>query len=260
VSISRSFAIATSLLTVILCIISTAASRGAELKLVGGSAVGPVMAELIPRFEKLSGHHVASDLNAAIGAMTARVQQGEAADVIIVSGAQIDSLEKAGKLVSGSRANLAKVGIALFVRKGAAKPDVGTVESFKRALLDARSIGYNDPAAGAPVSLYLIGLFDKMGIAAQLQPKTVVFRQRAERFGAVARGDVEIGFNQVSEIIAVPEVEMVGPLPAEIQNNTLFAAGVVANSKVPNEARSFVQYIASADARSVWKAKGFDAP
>jgi molybdate transport system substrate-binding protein len=258
VSISRSLAVATSLLTVILC--STAGSHGAELKLVGGSAVEPVMAVLIPKFEKLSGRRVVSDLNAAIGATTARVQQGEAADVVIVSGAQIDSLEKTGKVVSGSRADLAKVGIALFVRKGAPMPDISTVETFKHALLAAKSIGYNDPAAGAPVSLYLIGLFDKMGIAAQLRSKTVVFRQRAERFGAVARGDVEIGFNQVSEIIAVPEVEMVGPLPAEIQNYTLFAAGVIAGSKVPDEARAFVQYISSADARNVWKAKGFDAP
>jgi molybdate transport system substrate-binding protein len=218
------------------------------------------MAELIPKFEKMSGHRVVSDLDAAIGAMTARVQQGKAADVIIVSGAQIDSLEKTGKVASGSRADLAKVGIALFVGKGAPKPDVSTVETFRRALLDARSIGYNDPAAGAPVSLYLISLFDKMGIAAPLQPKTVVFRHRAERFGAVARGDVEIGFNQVSEIIVVPDVEMVGPLPAEIQNYTLFAAGVIADSKVPDEARAFVQYISSAEARNVWKAKGFDAP
>jgi molybdate transport system substrate-binding protein len=260
VSISRSFAVATSLLTAILCIITTAASFGAELKLVGGSAIEPVMAELIPKFEKLSGHRVVSDLNGAIGAMTARVQRGEAADVIIVSGTQIDSLEKTGRVVSGSRADLAKVGIALFVRKGAPKPDVSTVDSFKRALLDARSIGYNDPAAGAPVSLYLIGLFEKMGITAQMQSKTVVFRQRAERFGAVARGDVEIGFNQVSEIIAVPDVDKVGPLPAEIQNYTLFAAGVIADSPAPSEARAFVQYISSADARSVWKAKGFDAP
>lgn len=188
-SISRSSRTAAPILTVLLCIASMAASPAAELKLVGGSAVGPVMAELIPEFEKISGHRVVSDLNAAIGATTARVQHGETADVVIVSGAQIDSLEKIGKVVAGSRTDLAKVGIALFVRKGAPKVDISTVDAFKRALLDARSIGYNDPAAGAPVNLYLIGLFDKMGIAAQLQPKTVVFKQRTERFGAVARGE-----------------------------------------------------------------------
>jgi molybdate transport system substrate-binding protein len=132
------------------------------------------------------------------------------------------------------------------------------VAAFKRALLKAKSIGYNDPAAGAPVSIYLIGAFERLGIAGEMNRKTVVFKQRSERFAAVARGDVEIGFNQISEILAVPDVELVGPLPKEIQNYTHFAAAVVSGSKHPQIAQEFVTFISSPATVSVMKAKGFE--
>ena len=122
------------------------------------------MGELIPRFELSSGHKVTFDFNGAIGAMTERVKNGEAADVVIVSGPQIEMLEKLGKVVSGSRVDVARVGVGLFVRKGALKPDISSVDAFKHAMLAARSIGWNDPAAGAPVSIYMIGVMEQLGI------------------------------------------------------------------------------------------------
>jgi len=157
------------------------------------------MAVLIPQFERSSGHKVIFDFDGAIGAMTERVRQGEAADVVIVSGQQVESLEKEGRVVSGSRSDISKVGGGVFVRKGSAKPDIGSVEAFKRAMLAAKSIGWNDPAAGAPASIYLVGLMERLGIADGKKPKTVAFKARSERFEAVVRGDVEIGFNQISE-------------------------------------------------------------
>jgi len=230
----------------------------ADIKVLGGSAVITVMEVLIPQFERASGHKVTADFDGAIGAMAKRIQGGEAADVVILSRQQIESLEKAGKVVPGSAVDLARLGVGLFVRKGARKPDISSVEAFKRTLLAAKSIGYNDPAAGAPVSLYLIGAFERLGIADEMQSKTVVFKQRSERFAAVARGDVEIGFNQISEILAVPEVESLGPLPPEIQNYTHFAAAVVFITKQPEAARQFVAFISSPTARSVMRAKGFE--
>jgi molybdate transport system substrate-binding protein len=232
----------------------------AQIKVLAGSAIETAMAVLIPQFEQSSGHKVAYDFNGAIGAMTDRVQKGEAADVVIVSVQQIESLVKQGKVVSGGRADIAKVGVGLFVRKGAPKPDISSVEAFKRTMLAARSIGWNDPAAGAPVSIYMIGVLERLGVADAMKPKTVAFKQRSERFEAVARGDVEIGFNQISEIIAAPGVDLVGPLPAPIQNYTLFAGGIVATSREQDVANALLRFISSPAAQATWKAKGFDAP
>jgi molybdate transport system substrate-binding protein len=232
----------------------------AEIKVVSGSAVAPVMIELIAKFEKSSGHRVSFDSDGAIGAITARLLNGEAADVAIVSAAQIDQLARQGKVVAGSRTDIAKVGVGVFVRKGASKPDIDSADAFRRAMLSAKSIGYNDPAAGAPVSIYLIGLFERMDIAAVMQVKTTVFKQRTERFEAVARGDVEIGFNQISEIIATPSVDLVGPLPAPLQNYTPFSSGIVANSKVQDTGRAFVRFITAPASNAIWRAKGFEVP
>ena len=170
---------------------------------------------------------------------------------MVISGAQIDTLMREGKVVPGSRTDIAKVGVGVFVRKGSYKPDISSVGAFRRMLSAAKSIGHNDPAAGAPVSLYLIGLFDQLGIAAEMNPKTVVFKQRSERFEAIARGDVEIGYNQISEIVAAPGVDLVGPLPAAIQRYTVFSTGIVASSGEQAASREFVAFIASPEVRGV---------
>jgi molybdate transport system substrate-binding protein len=243
--------------------VSLAAASGvanaAEIKVLSGSGVQPVMIDLIPGFEAASGHKVAFDYG-TVGGMAERVRGGEAADVVIASGPQIAALEKGAKVVAGSRTDLGKTGVGVFVRKGAARPDIGSVEAFKRTLLGAKSIGWNDPAAGAPVSIYMLGLLDRLGIGAEMKPKTVAFKQRSERFEAVARGDVEIGFNQVSEILAAPGVDLVGPLPESIQNYTLFSAGIVANSRQQDAGRALIRFISSPDAKAAMKAKGFEAP
>jgi molybdate transport system substrate-binding protein len=192
--------------------------------------------------------------------MAARVQDGERADVIIASGSQVSGLERGGKVVSGSRADLGKSGIGIFVRKGAPRPDISSVDAFKQAMLAAKSIGWNDPAAGAPVSIYMLDAFERLGIAEVMKSKTVTFKERADRFGAIARGDVEIGFNQISEIIAAPGVDLVGPLPAAIQNYTLFSAGIIASSSDKQAARALIQYISSPGARGMMRARGFENP
>jgi molybdate transport system substrate-binding protein len=231
----------------------------ADLRVLSGSGVQPVMNEIISQFERTSGHNV-SFVYGTVGEMADRVQKGETADLVISSGPQIESLEKLGKVVSGARTDLAKTGVGLFVRKGASKPDIGSVEAFKRTMLSAKSIGWNDPAAGAPVGIYMLGAFERMGIAAEMKAKTTAFKQRSERFAAVARGDVEIGFNQISEILAAPGVDLLGPLPAAIQHYTLFTAGIVASGANQEAARALLAFIASPAAKAVMQGKGFETP
>ena len=246
--------------SLMLILAAPADASAAQIKVLSGSAIETAMAVLIPQFERQSGHKVTFDFNGAIGAMTERVRKGEAADVAILSRQQIEALEKEGKVISWSHADIAKVGVGLFVRKGAPKPDISSVDAFKRAMLQAKSIGWNDPAAGAPVSIYMIGVLERLGIADVMKPKTVAFKQRSERFEAVARGDVEIGFNQISEIIAAPGVDLVGPLPAPIQNFTLFTGGIVSTSNEQEGAKELLRFISSPAAQVTWKTKGFDAP
>ena len=231
----------------------------AELTVLSGSGVQPVMAELVPQFEASSGHRVSFDYG-TVGGMAQRVGNGEAADLLIATGPQIDALEQQGKIIAGSRRDLGKTGVGIFVRKGASKPDVSSVEAFERAMLQATSIGWNDPAAGAPVSLYMIDLFEHMGIADQMRAKTTTFTERTERFAAVARGAVQIGFNQISEILAAPGVDFAGPLPAAVQHYTVFSAGIVAISGHKDAAAALINFISSPAAQITLKAKGFDAP
>ena len=129
-----------------------------------------------------------------VGGMTDRVQSGEVADLVIAAQRQIDTPESLSSVLAATRADLGRTGIGIFVRKDSAKPDIGTVEAFLRTMRAARSIGWNDPAAGAPVSLCMIYAFERPGIAAKMKLKTTAFRQRLERFEEVAREDVEIGF------------------------------------------------------------------
>jgi molybdate transport system substrate-binding protein len=234
-------------------------SHAAEIKVLAGSAIQPVMNAIIPAFEAKAGHRVVFDYG-TVGGMARRVQEGEKADLAVVSGPQMDDLVRTGRVVPQTRLDLGKTGVGVFVKKGAPKPDISSVESFKSAMLSAKSIGYNDPAAGAPVSIYLIGLFERLGIADRMTPKTVAFKDRGERFGAVARGDVEIGFNQISEIIAVPAVDLVGPLPAPIQNYTVLSIAALSNGEHPDAARALLQYLSTPEIVAAFRSRGFEAP
>ena len=234
-------------------------AHATELRVLAGSAIQPVMNDVIPPFEQASGHRVVFDYG-TVGGMAQRVQRGEKADLAVVSGPQLEALQRDGKIVPGTRLDLGKTSVGVFVRKGYPKPDIGSVESFTSAMLAAKSIGYNDPAAGAPVGIYLVGLFERLGIGDAMSRKTVAFKDRAERFGAVARGDVEIGFNQMSEIVAVPEVDLVGPLPDAIQNYTLLSIGVLANSERAEAARALLRYLSAPEVLATFRRRGFSAP
>jgi molybdate transport system substrate-binding protein len=231
-------------------------ARAAEIKLLSASALHPAIDALIPDFEKSSGHKVTVAYGTA-GAVADRVQKGEAADIVVSSVPIIDRLHAQGKVVAGDRIIIAKVGVGAFVRKGAAKPDISSADAFKRAMLGARSIAYPDPAGGGASGIYVASLLERLGIAGEMKPKTKL-STLGTLYASVASGDVEIGFNQVSEILAQPTVELVGPLPPAIQNYTQFAPGIVTSSSQTDAARALVTFLSSPAAQSVLKAKGFE--
>lgn len=242
-----------------LLLVATASNvaNAAEIKVLSNGAVKPAMIELIPKFEQSSGHEVTIDYGTS-GAITNRIQKGEAADVAIATQQQIANLEKQGRIAEGSSTGIAKVGVGVFVRKGAPKPDVSSVEALKRTLLAAKSIAHADPTRGGSTAIYVAGLLGRLDIAADIKSKIKIFPP--SDYDLIAKGDVEIGFGGITEIMADPRVELVGPLPAAIQNYTLFAAGIVASSKQQDAGKAFIQYITSSAAAAVLKAKSFERP
>ena len=167
-------------------------ARAAEIRLLSASALHPAIDALIPDFEKSSGHKVTVAYGTA-GAVADRVQKGEAADIVISSVPMIDRLQAQGKVVAGDRVIIAKVGVGAFVRKGAAKPDISSADAFKRSMLAARSIAYPDPAGGGASGIYVASLLERLGIAAEMKPKTKLSTLET-LYASVASGDVEIGF------------------------------------------------------------------
>ena len=232
-------------------------ARAAEIKLLCAVALHPAIDALIPDFEKSSGYKVTVAYGTA-GAVADRVQKGEAADIVISSVPMIDRLQAQGKVVPGSRVdNIAKIGVGVFVRKGAVKPDISSADAFKHSMLAARSIAYPDPAAGGASGIYVASLLERLGIAAEMKPKTTL-STLGTLYASVASGDVEIGFNQISEILAQPTVELAGPLPPAIQNYTQFAAGIVTGSSQADAGRALVTFLSSPAAQTVLKAKGLE--
>jgi molybdate transport system substrate-binding protein len=248
----RTLALAFSLLT--LC----TGALAADLKVLTAGAFKPVVAALAPAFEQRTGHKLSID-NDTAGALQTRIAGGEAFDLVVLTPAAIDQLAAAGKVAPGTPARLARVAVGVAVKQGAPAPDISSVASFRQALLDARAVAYIDPAAGGSSGVYLSQLFVKMGIAAQVQAKAVLVPGGlvAQR---VVNGEADIAVHQVSEILAVPGATLVGPIPAEIQNYTVYAGAVGAAAREPSAAQAFLQLLGSAEARAVLAQKGMEAP
>jgi molybdate transport system substrate-binding protein len=232
-------------------------ASAAEIRLLCAVALHPAIDVLIPDFEKSSGHKVTVAYGNA-GAIADRFQKGEAADLVINAAPLMDQLRAQGKVLAGSRVIIAKVGVGVFVRKGAAKPDISSADAFKRSMLTARSIAYPDPAGGGASGIYMASLLERLGIAGEMKPKTKLTPPGKVLYASVASGDIEIGFNQISEVLAQPSVEFVGPLPAAIQNYTQFVPGIVTGSSQTDAGKALVTFLSSPAAQTVLKAKGFE--
>jgi molybdate transport system substrate-binding protein len=228
------------------------AAHAAELKLLVGNALKTVMDELGPQFEKATG----STLSVTVGTTTqlkGRIDNGEAFDAVILAKPALDELAGQGKVVDSTREVIARSGIGVAVRRGAPKPDLGSDDAFKQAMLDAKSIGYVDQT---PTAAALKSLFVKLGIADAMKSKTKPLNMQAAV--AVANGDVELGLTQISEILPYPGVELAGPLPADIQTYTTFAGGVGAAAQDANGAAALIKFLTGPNAAPVIKGKGME--
>src|SRR6202051_3486079 len=232
----------------------------AEIRVLSSGSLKAALSKLLPDFQKSSGYTTTIEYGPA-GAIAGRIQKDDAADVVIVSRVQLQKLASDGKVVRGSLVNIAGIALGVAVRKGAPKPDISNVEAFKRALLSARSIGYRDPITGSTSGIYTADLLERLGIAQDLKPKLHLDRSEGDVpenvFLGVARGEIEMQIGQIPEIVISPGVDLPGPLPDEIQNTTLMAAGIATTSKAPDAARAFISFISSPSAAAVLKANGF---
>jgi molybdate transport system substrate-binding protein len=226
-------------------LLASASCIAAEVKVMNSGGFSAAYKALAPEFEKATGHTLSTAWGPSMGetpqAIPNRIDRGEPVDVVIVVGEALDGLLQRGKVVAGSRVDLARSKIAMAVKQGAAKPDISTMESFKRTVLNAKSIAYSDSASGVYLEKVL---FPRMGISQDLKGKARMIP--AEPVGlVVGRGEAEIGFQQVSELIPQPGIEIVGLIPAEAQKVTVFAAGISATSQHPEAAKALIDFLAS---------------
>jgi molybdate transport system substrate-binding protein len=241
-------AVLTSAVTIM--IVGTALAADVHVMLSAGFS--QAYSELAPAFERTSGHRLVTTRGPSMGdspeAIPTRMKRGEPVDVVIMVGASIDELGRQGLLRSDSKVDLARSEVGMVVRAGTAKPDIGSVEAFRRTLVEAKSIAYSDSASGIYLSTTL---FAKLGVAEQTAGKSRKIKgpPSGEPVAAVvARGEAEIGFQQVSELIHVAGVTYVGPIPAELQQDTFFSAALANAAKQLDGAGALIRFLASSEA------------
>ena len=223
------------------------------LKILSSNSIRAVMGELVPQFERANGISLSVSYDPA-KVMLARIENGETGDLAITGSGAIDELVKKGKILAASRRVLARCRVGVAVRGGAPKPDIGSVESLKRMLLAAKSIAYTQEGASG---VHFSGLIERMGIAREVQAKAV--RQPGGLIGElVAAGRAEVAIQQVPELLAVPGIELVGPLPDAIQLVTVTCAGIFAGAQQAQAAQSFIEFLSTPAAMRAMQSRGLE--
>lgn len=233
-------------------------ARAAEIKVLTAGAMKAVIEALLPDFERQTGHRIVLD-NGTAGALAKRIGEGEAFDVAVITPRVIDELMKSGKIAAGTRIDVAEVGIGVAVREGAPAPDLASADSFKAALLAAKSIAYIDPKGGGSSGIYFDKLIERLGIADAMRAKAKL-KPGGYVAELVANGEAELAVHQISEIVPVKGVRLAGPLPKEIQNLTVYAAGLATSPHDPPAARQLIDLLAGPETAPILKAKGMAKP
>jgi len=254
--------LSTNLRTFTLAVLSvfllTVAASAAEVRVMISGGLSAAYKALVPEFERATGHKVLTAYGPSMGTTTnaipVRLERGEPADVLIMVGYALEDLAKKGKVAAGTSVDLVKSPIGVAVKSGAPKPDISTADAVKRALLAVKTIAYSDSASGVYVSTEM---FAKLGIADEMKDKAR--KIPATPVGEiVARGEAEIGFQQISELKPVEGIDIVGPLPDDLQKITIFSAGIASVSKEPDAGKALIQFLASPAARAEIVKSGLD--
>jgi molybdate transport system substrate-binding protein len=225
----------------------------ADISVLGSAAMKEVVTSVVPAFEKATGHRVKLAW-AGTEAITKRVAEGEVVDVVLIAAPNIDKLTAQGKIVQGSRADVARSGIGIAVRAGAPRPDVSSGEAVKKAVLSAGSVAYSS----GPSGFYVAELFQRMGIADAIKAKVKQTPSGVLVGDVVARGEAELGFQQISELLHLSGIQYLGPLPPEVQHFTVFSAGLHTASPAPEPAKAFMNALTSPDAAPTIRKAGME--
>ena len=224
-----------------------------ELKVLCSNTAHALLSALVPLFERASGHRVALEY-ASASIVAESIRQGETADATVLAGPVMDKALTTGAIARASLTAIARCGIGVAVRTGTHHPDIGTVDAFKRALAAAQSVAYTEAGVSG---IYFAGLIERLGMAAEIKAKA-----RTRRGGLiaelVANGEAEIAVQQIPELIPVKGIDIVGPLPPELQNITLISAGVFVNAQQPAAAADFLKFLTTPDTADVYRANGFE--
>lgn len=208
---------------------------------------------------QVADHDIAFDFG-TVGALQGKLDAGDSADVLIVSVAMIDKLMKAGALVAGSRQDVAKTFIAVCIREGSAMPDFATAAAFQRMLQGARAIATSDPAVGGSAGVYLAGAFERAGLAAMMQAKSLPQSSGVEVAKRVVEGAADFGLTLSGEIASVPGAAIAGPLPPPFGQDTTYCAAVMTGSGAKAAAAAFIAALTQAGTRDTWRKAGFELP
>lgn len=239
--------------------LNCASALAAEITVFCPGAVRSVVNELAQGFQAATGDTVKLVFGTA-GGLQKRAAAGEPADVVIVTAGGIDELVKLGKVAAGTRKDVGRVGVGVAVRTGAQAPDISTPEAFKQAMLNAKSVMYADPALGGQSGIHIARVFERLGIADAMKPKTQLRPGAPDGLKEVAAGSIEIGIGQKSEIVAAQGVTLAGPLPAELQNALTFSTARTTASAAAQVADAFIAHLTTPAARQRFSAAGFDVP
>ncbi|HXJ80832.1 MAG TPA: substrate-binding domain-containing protein [Candidatus Methylomirabilis sp.] len=250
-TVIRAMVASTSIVAMLLAL-SLAEAQAAEVRVISAGAVRAIVTQMARAYEQETGHTVVLTFG-TVGVVRQKMA-ADPADVVIMTDVAVDESSRQGDVVAGSRTDIARTGMGVGVREGAARPDISTTEAFKQTLLAARSITYVDPAQGATSGIHFASVLQRLGIAEAMKPKTALVSggYPAE---LVARGEVEMVVHQISEIVPVKGVTLVGPLPKELQKVTTYSAGVAAKTGSADLARGFIAFLT----RPAFKAKFAEA-